>query len=279
MKIFGLFLALFAASLCLAGKLQDQLNARWKGAWVVISSESYSNCDARYTNNQVSNKRVSGPGHRFLPGELGKIKKVDVKRARVDVLLDLAEPLLIPYQDGPFQLYNRTGCLLELRFSVARELVKTKDVTAIEDQLALVLVRFPNREEAVNSPAWNERVTEPFPDDYEQTLAEYRAWKAEQHNRAVQKRIDEAIRISAGITHRVSGNPEYALGLVQGMKRMHDAYFGECDQILNAKFQSYRKRPPKGKTETWAEGFEDGQYLAFLIEIADRLSGCFIELP
>ena len=55
-----------------------------------------------------------------------------------------------------------------------------------------VLSRFTSQGEATGSRAWNRRQRDPYPEDYERTLAAHAAWKAEQANAAIQARIDQA---------------------------------------------------------------------------------------
>ena len=65
---------------------------------------------------------VTGGGHwRFQPGELAKLDKVDVNRSRIDLHLSLSEPMLVPWQEGPFTLYRESACKVELEIAVPRE--------------------------------------------------------------------------------------------------------------------------------------------------------------
>ena len=104
----------------LAGSLEKEVKGEWLGAWVVTGVESYSDCGSAHTNNRINGSLVKSKGdHRFQPGELAKINKIDVKKSRLDLLLTLAEPMLIPYQEGPFTLYREAQCKIELEIMVA----------------------------------------------------------------------------------------------------------------------------------------------------------------
>src|SRR5574341_1026729 len=91
------FLALPAVlAPALAGGLADSLESRWRGAWVLTSVDTYSDCAGTHTNNRVNGALVQSKGKlRFLPGELAQVQKIDLKRSRVDLLLNLPQPLLL----------------------------------------------------------------------------------------------------------------------------------------------------------------------------------------
>ena len=42
----------------------------------------------------------------FAQGELAKVDKINLKRARIDLYLSLGEPVLASHMDGPFELYD-----------------------------------------------------------------------------------------------------------------------------------------------------------------------------
>ncbi len=105
----------------LASKLERSLKSRWLGAWVVTTVETYSNCNGYYTANRMNGRLVnSRGGHRFERGELAKVVRVDAKRRRVDLLLSLPEPLLVPYNDGRCWCRTTTAPLHFMKKSPAR---------------------------------------------------------------------------------------------------------------------------------------------------------------
>ena len=176
LSIFALFLVM--TSPVAHADLEDRLNSRWRGAWVIVNGELYSNCDSTYTDNRVSGDLVSGKGRVALPsGELAKVRRVDVKRRRVDVFLDLNESVLIEYQDGPFTLYREASRRVELLVDTGGRTKKlgTGDIEAL---FAPLLERYARVTEAEHSPNWNRRARQSYPENYEQTLAEYRIGKS-----------------------------------------------------------------------------------------------------
>lgn len=153
LSIFALFLVM--TSLVAHADLEDRLNSRWRGAWVIVNGELYSNCDSTYTNNRVSGDLISGNGRVALPtGELAKVRRVDVKRRRVDVFLDLKENVLIEYQEGPFTLYREASCRVELLVDTAGR-TKKLGTGDIEVLFALLLERYARLADAEHSPNWN----------------------------------------------------------------------------------------------------------------------------
>lgn len=264
-----------------AGGPQDALNARWRGAWVILRVESYSNCDSSHTNNLINGRLVSSKGREtFTAGELVKVKKLDLKRARIDVLLELVEPRLLAFEDGPFRLFDEARCLQELMVEVPRADVKAKDLAALEEALRAVMERHATRLEATASPNWNRRKRRPYPEDYQQTLAQYNQWKGEQRLIAIGERIEDSLAKGSAILRGVSPNAEYADGFTYGIESMRGARFGDCDQMMNGNFYGYRQTAPKESySRQWLDGYRDGQQLTYHMELARRLWPCLTEAP
>lgn len=260
----------------IAGKADRAVAERWRGAWVVIGSESYSDCSGRYTDNRVAGRKMvhSRGAHRFEPGELGKITKIDVKRSRIDVFVELETPILIAYQDGPFTLYDERACRLEFMFGADRSAVKRRDADALEAPLVDVLERFDTRGDAFASSAWNGREPEPYPEDYEHTLLAHARWRAEQANLAVDAAITRSIAAAATSLERVDGDDDgYASGFAAGIERMRD-HAGSCDAFVAGNF-----RPKTEGDDDYADGFADGQVLAYHLAAVRALQGCYVPVP
>src|SRR5262245_39385729 len=169
-----------------AGDLEGAMESRWRGAWILTAVDTYSDCAGTYTNNHVNGQLVQGRGRlAFRAGELAQVQKVDLKRARADLLLSLPEPILVSYQDGPFTLYREARCLIELQVELPRPLVAKQNAEGVDQIVLGVVSRFSSQQEASRSRRWNRRERDPYPDDYDQTLAEHDAWKAEQANAAI----------------------------------------------------------------------------------------------
>ncbi len=273
LSIFALFLAM---TLPLAhADLEDRLNSRWRGAWVIVNGELYSNCDSSYTDNRVSGDLIRGNGRVALPtGELAKVRRVDVKRRRVDIFLDLKEDVLIEYQEGPFTLYREAACRVELLVDTAGRRTKNLGVDDIEAQFVLLLERHARLADIEHSANWNRRARQAYPENYEQTLAEYRIWQVEQHNYLVEERINDSIEQASQLLVNVSRHSDFGVGLGYGLVAMKENIAGDCNRLLASNPGTYEKSYDT-PNPTWASGYETGQHLGYYIELARRLHSCF----
>lgn len=272
-----LALASLAVSLLSPGAARgDDPASLWKGAWVLTRVESYSGCGPFHTNNRVEGNRVTSKGdRRFAAGELAKVDKVDVKRRRVDLLLTLEQPILRPVQDGPFTLYDELVCKVELRV----ELPDRRSASTVAAAVEATLERFDSPDEARSSPDWNGRVREPYPPDYEETLAAHATWKAQQANAEVGRRLDESLEAAARIARDVDDDADYLGGFAAGIDKARDAYFGNCPSLLDSSPYGFTRSAPKDHSRRWKDGYRDGQLLIYHLEMARRLRGCFVPVP
>jgi len=271
-----------------AGGLQDRLEARWRGAWVVTSAETYSDCAGAYSDNRVNGRYVSSRSRqRFRPGELAKVDSVDLKRSRFDLRLTFAEPILASRQDGPFTLFDEASCRVEFQMEVPREMVKSEDVVGIEGLLRPVLQRHATEDAARASSGWNHREREPYPRDYERTLAEHAAWKAQQTNAAVQARLDVLVDETSRIPERIGSDPDYLAGFVQGVEAGRAPHPVSCPDLLRG-ITVAAPAPPSGAAAHAASndrqarrdrGYQDGARLALGLDAMRRLPGCFVTVP
>lgn len=275
------YLAAFAPAL--AGDLESSLESRWRGAWVITAVETYSDCAGLATNNRVSGNLVSGRGRlRFHTGEVAKVDRVDLKRSRLDLKLTLAEPLLVARKEGPYTLYDEVRCAIDLEVEVPRELVSGKNVQGIDSTLRPVLERFPTQEEARGSRTWNRRKREPYPADYERTLADYAAWKTEQANAAVQARIDKALEESGRLADRLTDDPDYLKGFAAGVERLRSKELEGCRDLMAADFAGLERPPSVASAvqseaqQRWSRGYQDGQRLVLALALLRGLPRCFV---
>lgn len=281
-----IFLLILSGSPAYAG-LQDDLNRNWRGAWVIVNGDVYANCDGSYTKNEVNGRLVAGEGRVILPtGELAKVHKIDLKKARVDVRLDMQEKALISYQDGPFILYREADCQIELMVRMPGGRAKELGIQGIETELDVLLDRYLSVSEAQQSPSWNRRQRKSYPPDYERTLADYRVWKVEAYNQGVQDRIDDAVdrssRFLASIQNlRTSGDryrEEFANALVYGIILMTENLRGSCEQLLESQPGHYAQRV-NVSSRAATDGYNIGQQLAFYVTIASQLQSCYANVP
>jgi len=256
--------------------LQDDLNSRWRGAWAVVDGDLYSNCSGSATNNRVSGDLIMGSGRRsFAPGELVRITRVDVRRRRVDVFLDVNENVLIEYQDGPFTLYNEASCEVELLFDFANERTRDVGFAGIDAQFNQWFERYARLADAEQSDKWNERERRPYPADYEQTLAEYHAWQIEEHNRLVDARINESIGKTGQLLTQVVAGDDFGAGLSHGIAAMRQAISDDCDRLVASGPGTFATSPDAAE-ENWTNGYKTGQELAYYVELGRLLQACYI---
>jgi len=267
-------LSLAIAAPTLAG--ERELNGAWRGAWVVTHLPSNSNCDGRYTNNEVSGDLVSSDGRLiFERGELGRVDKINLNRRKIEVLVDLVEPVLIPYQDGPFDLYQEALCRVELR--IDRPQGGDAEFNAA---IAAALERHTAASAAEASAEWNRREREAYPEGYDETLAEYEVWRAAQFDAAVQAEISESLTEAARLMRRIDDDADYLGGFGQGVEHARREYFtNDCDKLLSMSRYSFVDSAPSGSSDAFEEGYEEAQALFFHLERALRLRGCFLAPP
>lgn len=275
MILAGILLAAVASPA--AADFEDELNARWQGSWVILNLEVSSGCDSSYTNNEVVGRRANGKGRVTLrTGEVARVHKLEVKRERVELLLNIDEPLLIPYRDGPFELFEEATCKVELFVPVPREAIKGRNVAAIESALGAWMEQYGGRREAERSASWNRREREPYPKDYEKRLAEHRKWKAAQVNAAVGQRIAQALEEATRATAHANNDAEYGAGLAAGLAEMRWVSHSSCDAWLESSYWTHHKSPPGGASSKFKDGFEDGQRIGYHVLVARNLQGCFL---
>lgn len=269
--VLAVGLVLLLPSLVNAG--ERELNESWRGAWVVTAVPTRSNCARRYTKNEVHGDVVSSAGeHGFASGELARIEKVNLKRRLIEVFLDIEVPLLRQLTDGPFVLYEEVTCKVNLRIQRPE-----RGDGALNEAIGQVVEHHRSRDSAEASKRWNQRRRDPFPDDYEETLAQYEVWKAQRVNSAVQARLDESIDEAARLTDRIDDDPEYLAGFGAGIDHARDQYLSsDCGILLDKSVNGFVGRAPKDRSSDWAKGYRDAQRLLFYIEMAHRLRSCFL---
>ena len=277
------FLLLLAAEppAAAAAGAERALRAAWVGRHVVLRTAALSNCAERYTNNRLRGTQPSSGGrHRFDPGEVGRVDNLHLQRARVDLLLTLVEPLRVELRDGPFQLFEQLECRVELEVPAPREAVRRGAVERLDGLLADVVEPAGDRAAAEASPLWNRRRVEPLPEDHEERLAAYQAWKQEQLYLALRGRLAEALERASDIAAGTDRGVAYAQGLVAGA-RDYDAdrlYSAPCVELPGTRFSGGWGKPPDDLEEEderdWKDGYEDGQRLRFEVALARRLERC-----
>jgi hypothetical protein len=271
-----------------ASELERSVESRWRGAWILTNVDTYSDCSGIHTNNRVNGSLVTSRGRmRFRPGELEQVIRVDLKRSRLDLMLSLPEPILTSFQDGPFTLYNEARCLMELEVELPREVVSGSNLDGIDTALRPILKRHTSQDEAMQAKAWNRRKRDAYPADYDRTLAEHAAWKAEQANAAVQARIDQAMTETSRLTDRVSADADYLKGFAAGIAAMRAVDLGRCGDLMSRDFSGLPPAPARvavagftGEAASrYNNGYQDGERLVFGLESLRRLPQCMVQVP
>ncbi len=272
LSLLGLVLAVTPAA---AANLESALNAQWKGRFVVVRVPIASDCAGFYNDNDAQGTRVtSKAAHRFAAGELAHVERVGVTLlgGRVDVFLDFAEQILDAHVDGPFTLYDPKSCKVQLKLAG----VGKKSAAEAEQALAALLELHADAREAEASPTWNHRRRDPLPPDYERTLAKFQAWKATQVNAALQTRMSQAIDEAAKTNDRMRNDADYLDGFAAGVERVRDHYFGDCASLVDDSFFPDSERH---KSETYGNGYADGQRLAYNLGLLRHLAACLSSPP
>lgn len=278
-------IAVLLAATTAVADLERDLERTYKGAWVLTNVEVWSDCSGFFTNNDVNGTRVSSKGdHRFDAGELGRIEKLSLKSDRLELYLVVDEPLLVPRREGPFTLLDERSCKAEVRIALPRELVRAGDPGPVNALVEDVLATVDSREAGRHAAAWNQRVREPYPADYEEILARYAAWKVEQENARIAEVQAASLEEASRITARLTDDPDYLRGFAAGVDALRTWSPPMCSSFASTSFYSAERSaptPPRGVADTraFARGFKDGQALVFHLEMARRARGCFQPPP
>lgn len=270
-----------------ARDLEDELERDWAGAWVVVGVESGSDCSGFYTNNEVHEGRTAvSARHRFTEGELARVEKVNLKSDRIDLYLKVDEPILVPRQDGPFTLFDERSCKVQLMVELPRFVVKSGDAAAVNQLLFSVVERHDTLTSAQTSTAWNRRIRDPLPADYEETLARHAAWQAEQFNASLVEVRRRAIDDATRILDRSRDDRDYMAGFAAGIAALRDWRPGSCSSLPTTRFSSAEEKPsgsgrrdPNQSSRGWKDGFHDGQLLAWSLAMLREVEECFVPVP
>ena len=71
-------------------------------------------------------------------------------------------------------------------------------------------------------------------------------------------------------------DPEYLAGFAAGVERERDRSFGDCASAVTARLHPDTER---GEPDRWQDGYEEGQRLAFHLELMRRLVRCYVPVP
>lgn len=277
-----ILLSLGLAAPAAAGALQKEIKSRWLGAWIVTRVDVYSDCSGLHTNNRINGDLVKSSGsHRFHDGELARLNKVDLNRSRLDLMLSLTQPILVPSPDGPFTLYKELNCKVELEVEIPRDVVKSQNVDEIEKAMLQIVERHSNEDSATSSAAYNGRERDPYPDDYEQTLHAHAVWTAEQTNQAILAKIERAKRETRQLADRITSDADYLEGFLSGVETAKAQDLNACSRLMTIDLdrRSGSSQPDDAQQARILRGRTDGSNLIYSLAMERNLPDCLVELP
>ena len=240
---------------------EGDLRAEWRGAWVLTRTTVFSECTDHFTDNEVSGARVTGGPLRFGAGEVAQVTGLDWTITGLKVRVELAEPYRVEWEDGPFTLYEQRRCRVELKYPRSAR----PSAAAASSAIAAILQPVESQAAAQASEAWNRRRVEAYPEDWARTRAEHAAWKAQQVNADVARKLDEVLEQADRVVGSYEEDPEYAAAFVKGMRARRNESFSSCASALTATF--YVTGGDGGHARGWA----DGQRLAWCVRLAAEL--------
>jgi hypothetical protein len=156
-------------------------------------------------------------------------------------------------------------------------------VAGIEAALRPIVERYSSQGEAQQSRSWNQRKRESYPADYQRTLADYQAWKAQQVNAGIQARLDRALDETTRLTDRLTSDRDYLAGFAAGVEAMKAIDLSRCGELMARDFgnlgspqtpQSYV--PGSEPQQRWTRGYQDGLRLIFGLNSLRYLPQCFV---
>ncbi|KAB2965194.1 MAG: hypothetical protein F9K18_06775 [Thermoanaerobaculia bacterium] len=251
--------------------VESDLRARLRGRSAIVLSAVASECTEHYSDNQAAGGYASGSGPVQLPaGELATIDNVHIGWTRFDVNLTLVTPFRVPIVDGPFQLFEHRPCRVQLAFDVPRDV--RKDLDRAEATVLAILEVHPSPDAARASGSWNGREPEPLPADSEERWAEYRVWKAAQVNVEIRRKLDTVLADAQAALRNMRDDAEYLESFALGAASRRYDSTSSCDALLSASFY------PSGSGGKSSRGYADGQRVAWSLNIARGLQGCWVEV-
>ncbi|MBI2568715.1 MAG: hypothetical protein HYV63_16970 [Candidatus Schekmanbacteria bacterium] len=275
LAVMGCWLLLPALSLAWADDLEDTLEDTWNGAAVVVRVDLRSDCGGTFTDNDIKHGRVSSSGeHRFVAGEIGRVSDTALHRRSFDLEIELEEPLLAPYTEGPFTLYRELRCKVELQIELPDEVRESERMEAVEAFLAPSVTRHRGHSEAAADRGANGRRRIPYPEDYADTVAHLAEWKVDNLRRQAARTLGEAGRVVRAVTERVRSDPELLRGLAEGLHAGRYSSDPSCETLIATSVgisTSFSSESP------FAEGKRYGQALMSAAEVLGRLPECHFD--
>lgn len=262
--------ALVAGSVPAGAAAGDELRAELVGRFGLTRAPLASDCAATPTRSKVVSGRPTGAGLRsFATGELVRVAEVRAGLlSGLEIELEVVEPALVSWRDGPFEVFDQRRCRIELDFEVPREV--RKDKTRALAAIAAVVETFDD-ERAAKAAGWNGRRVEPYPEGWEETRREYEAWRVARRNEQVRAKTEEVLAAADQVLRYMKNDADYLASFGAGARARTSDSWSSCEAMLAATFSA------SGSGGEDYAGWADGQKVAWAARLARALQECYAE--
>lgn len=274
-----------AVALEATNRMQDD----WTGAWIVTSTETFSDCSGFYTANEVyGDASVSSRGRsRIDAGTPARVDSVDLRSDRLSLRVTLSVNEMVERPHREFTLRALARCQAEMRVMVPPGVVEGGDVAALEALLDRVVERHADERSAILASNFLPLDTPGYETERQEAIALHREWRQVQSAAAMQARLDQWTAQTARLSKGISQDPDYLAGFGRGVEAGRNMVPTACDEVTRfepalqpARGNSNAAFAAKGnRQKTWTRGYEDGLRLAQGLEVIRILPGCMPPAP
>ncbi|HZN03116.1 MAG TPA: hypothetical protein VFD06_05965 [Candidatus Polarisedimenticolia bacterium] len=266
-------------------RMQDQ----WTGAWVVTSTETFSDCAGFYTDNEVSgDDSVASRGRtRIDAGTPARVDSVDVRPERLSLRLTLSVNQMFERPHREFTLRALARCQAEVRVMVPPGIVEGGDVTGLESLLDRVVERHSDERSALLASNFLPVDTPEYAAERQEAIAEHREWRQEQTAEALKARLEQWTAQTTRLSKGISQDPDYLAGFGKGVEAGRNSVPSACEEVTRfepalqpARMNAGAAFAAKGdRQKNWTRGYEDGMRLAQGLEVLRLMPGCMPPAP
>ncbi len=262
----------------------NALQDRWTGAWIVTSTETFSDCAGFYTDNELYGDATVGSRGRLRidPGTPARVDSVDVRSDRLSLRVTLSVNEMVEREHREFTLRALAKCQAELRVMVPPGMTAAGDAAGLEALLDHVVVRHSDERSALLASNFLPVDTPAYQAERQEAIAEHQEWQRGQNAAAMQARLDEWTAQTTRLSSQISQDPDYLAGFGKGVEAGRGTVPSACEDVTRfepamqpARNTSNAAFAAKGgRQKTWTRGYEDGMRLAQGLEIIRILPGC-----
>jgi len=262
----------------------NAMQDRWTGAWVVTSTETFSDCAGFYTDNEMYGDATVGSRGRLRidPGTPAHVDSMDVRSDRLSLRLTLSVNEMVERPHREFTLRALARCQAEVRVLVPPGLAAARDAAGLEALLDHVVERHSDERSALLASNFLPIDTPGYETERQEAIAEHREWRQEQTAASLQARLDEWTAQTTRLSSRISQDPDYLAGFGKGVEAGRGTVPSSCEEVTRfepvlqpARGDSGAAYAAKGaRQKSWSRGYEDGLRLAQGLEIIRVLPGC-----